>query len=484
MREDRKRLGQVFTPEPVARTLVNWVIRREADRLLDPACGDGRFLACHRSSVGIEVDKDGIAVAQKRAPRARIHKSEFFVWALETCDRFDAAAGNPPFIRYQHFGGEIRERALKAAGKLGAKFSGLTSSWAPFIVVTASLLRPGGRMAFVVPAEIGHAPYAIPALTALCEHFEEVQVIAVREKLFPDLSEDAWLLFARGYGGHTNSLDLSIVDRFLPQAAPPRCTKRVSLKAWREAGYRLRKFLLCDQARAVYQDLSTRPGVVRFGEVASAGIGYVSGANDFFHLRPSQVRGYGIPEAVFRVTVRKAAQLPDVTVGQGTVRAWLRQDEPVLLLDLKGVTELSPSTRRYLASSMGRAVRRGYKCRNRHPWYVVPDVRAPDAFLSYMSGKRPALVRNDAGCVCTNSVHAVFRRSEWSIGSLQQAWSHPLVDLSCELEGHPLGGGMLKLEPREAGNIRLPLGTLKLESSEEVELNEAIREMRRWRHYG
>jgi hypothetical protein len=32
----------------------------------------------------------------------------------------------------------------------------------------------------------------------------------------------------------------------------------------------------------------------------------------------------------------------------------------------------------------------------------------------------------------------------------------PFVQLSCEIEGHPLGGGMLKLEPREASQIALP----------------------------
>jgi len=30
------------------------------------------------------------------------------------------------------------------------------------------------------------------------------------------------------------------------------------------------------------------------------------------------------------------------------------------------------------------------------------------------------------------------------------------VKLSCELEGHALGGGMLKLEPREAARIVMP----------------------------
>ena len=40
-------------------------------------------------------------------------------------------------------------------------------------------------MAFVVPAEIGHAPYAAPLLDYLVAHFGVVHVIAIREKLLP-----------------------------------------------------------------------------------------------------------------------------------------------------------------------------------------------------------------------------------------------------------------------------------------------------------
>jgi adenine-specific DNA-methyltransferase len=182
----RKRLGQVFTPEPVARTLVGWVVQCETDRVLDPSCGDGRFLACHRASVGVELDEQEATTARRRAPWALIHQADFFLWASETQERFEATAGNPPFIRYQHFTGAIREHALGEAAKMGARFNGLTSSWAPFLVVAASLLKPGGRMAFVVPAEIGHAPYAVPALTALCRYFERVCIVAIQEKLFPE----------------------------------------------------------------------------------------------------------------------------------------------------------------------------------------------------------------------------------------------------------------------------------------------------------
>ena len=190
MSGSQKALGQFFTPPEVAQTLVRWVITSPLQRLLNPACGDGEFLVCHRRSVGIDVDRDHTIQARVRAPGALVHEGDFFLWASRTSERFDAAAGNPPFIRYQAFAGATRERALAEAAKLGARFNGLSSSWAPFLVATAGLLRPGGRMAFVVPAEIGHAGYAEPLLEALCRHFDRVHLTAYREKLFPELSED------------------------------------------------------------------------------------------------------------------------------------------------------------------------------------------------------------------------------------------------------------------------------------------------------
>src|SRR5262245_22917845 len=94
----RKRLGQFFTPPEVARSLVSWVARSPRDQLLDPSCGDGAFLRWHRRSVGIEVDAENAALARQNAPGALVHGGDFFLWAVATRERFDAIAGNPPFI--------------------------------------------------------------------------------------------------------------------------------------------------------------------------------------------------------------------------------------------------------------------------------------------------------------------------------------------------------------------------------------------------
>lgn len=479
----RKEAGSYYTPNPVVGALVKWAVHSEADRMLDPSCGDGRFIRSHRNSVGIEQDPMAAADAKSVAPWALVHEGDFFSWASNTEERFDCAAGNPPFIRYQTFKGDVRARALNLCAKFGARFSGLASSWAPFLVATASLLRPGGRMAFVVPAEIGHAPYASPLLEYLVANFSVVHIVAVRAKLFPDLSEDCWLLYAEGFSGSTAELRFTVCDTFRPTAKPPRQFERVSVREWRSSwNRRLRPYLMPASARDLYLLVANDPGSRRLGDLATIGIGYVSGANEFFHLRPSAAEHFAIPEELLYPTVRNGRALPQKSLTTAVVRQWVKDDEPIYLLRLSKTTDIPQSVKRYLDSDEGYAARQAYKCRVRTPWYSVPDVQVPDFFLTYMSGRTASLVRNQARCTCTNSVHSVRLRDKGIRNQLTNLWDTPFVQLSCELEGHPLGGGMLKLEPREASQIILPSPALLAQLPGNA-LEDATGMMQTWRHY-
>ncbi len=231
-------------------------------------------------------------------------------------------------------------------------------------------------------------------------------MIAIRRKLFPELSEDAWLLFADGFGGSTTRLHLSALDCFEPTAhrAPG---VEIPIREWRQWRRRLRPFLLPERVRSEYRRLVERPGSHTLGEIARVGIGYVSGDNDFFHMRPSRARDLDIPESCLTPTVRRGRDLQNGPITRDTVAEWRRSDAPNFLLRLDSRSAETSGVRRHLDSEAGRKARERYKCRVRNPWYTVPNVTVPDVFLSYMSGRAPSLVENLAECTCTNAVHAV-----------------------------------------------------------------------------
>lgn len=480
----QKQRGAYYTPPEVARMLVRSVIQRESDRLLDPSCGDGRFLSEHTRSVGIDFDAAAVAASAQAAPHARIHAADFFEWASATKERFDCAAGNPPFIRYQKFNGATQRRSQEMCAKLGVKLTGLSSSWPSFLVVAASLLKPGGRMAFVVPSEIGHAPYARPLLEFLLASFTAVQIVAIREKVFPELSEDVWLLRTAGYRGSADAIELSVSNSLRNRCLDKSQFDRIERTELDEWNGRLRPFLLPSHVRELYRASASHNDSYRIGDVARVGIGYVTGDNDFFHLRPSEAKRLRIPKSFLLPTIRKTRFLPIDSVDDSTIDEWMSRDEPALLLRIPPDAKIPNRVRDYLESKEARCAQQAYKCRKRTPWYSVPDVRIPDAFLTYMNGIKPSLVVNRARCSCTNSIHAMHLNGTLTMSEVQRRWRSPLVELSCELEGHPLGGGMLKLEPREAARVILPSPSLAFSDDELESLAAAANTMRRWRHYG
>jgi len=96
-----------------------------------------------------------------------------------------------------------------------------------------------------------------------------------------------------------------------------------------------------------------------------------------------------------------------------------------------------------------------------------------------MSGDEVRLAKNNAGVSCTNSLHAVHVTDQFGASRALAGWGSAFTKLSCELEGHPLGGGMLKLEPREASRIVFPECTRIIAQKTAAD---ALAILRAWRH--
>ncbi|MEO7652322.1 MAG: N-6 DNA methylase [Bryobacteraceae bacterium] len=469
-----KTLGAYYTDAQVADFLVQWAIRGPADTVLDPAFGGGVFLrsACKRLRElegdpsaqvhGVEIDAsvhsritDKLADEFGLDPRNLRH-GDFFT---ETPNPVDVVVGNPPFIRYQRFTGDLRRRALARAGEHGIPLSGLSSSWLPFLLCGISQLRPQGRLAMVIPVELAHASYARPALEILSRSFGAVTILTFRKKLFPDLSEDTLLLLAERKGERSARFhwrDLAHAGQLAGLAeAPLRGTRSLDAQLLGRGAERLIEQVLPQKARELYRELRASKLAGKLGEHASIGIGYVTGANDFFHLSPDGVRTWGIPPRFLRPAVRRGRSLAGVQFTTADWRRALSGGETGYLLLVPPDGKVPGTVARYLAYGQSEGVDQAYKCRVRTPWYSVPQVHQPDAFLSYMSGSTPHLVANHARAVAPNSLLGLRMRpgSPLSADAVAGLWHTSLTRLSTELAGHPLGGGMLKLEPAEAESV-------------------------------
>lgn len=464
--ERAKAFGAFYTDAVVAEFLVRWAVRHPGDTVLDPSFGGGVFLEAAGARLrdlggdegqvyGVELDEEvytRVTQELRSISPENLVRSDFFALETNALPPLDAIVGNPPFIRYQSFSGELP--ALRAKTQ-GVALTRLSSSWAAFVVHSAAFLRPGGRLGMVVPAELAHAAYARPVLAFLTRTFGRVTLLTFKERLFPNISQDTLLLLAeeKGVPGGLFWRDLDkgetlaqSVDKILKN------TTELSHTALANGQEKLVTQLLRPEARTLYTSLLEHPQVSSLGALADVGIGYVTGANSFFHLHPERAAELELSDKYLKRAVFRSAALSGLAF---TKTDWDGAGKDAGFLLHVGEDEPTPELTAYLGRGEADGVPKAYKCRVRTSWYRVPHVYRPDAFLTYMSGLRPQLVANDAEAVAPNTLHIVRFRCNANVSgqTLAAFWQTSLTSLSVELEGHALGGGMLKLEPSEARRV-------------------------------
>ena len=127
----QKLRGGYYTPEIVAKFIVDWAIKdSNIHSVLEPSCGDGNFLKALKATgyegdvLGIELDPNEAAKAKNISPLYKIINDDFFTYYEKNINNkthFDLILGNPPFIRYQNFDEEYRKKAIALMTEHGFK---------------------------------------------------------------------------------------------------------------------------------------------------------------------------------------------------------------------------------------------------------------------------------------------------------------------------------------------------------------------------
>jgi len=172
----RKLLGAWYTPPElveitVAGLLDGWSPPPTASghgvRVLDPACGDGRFLAAVEHTIrdrfpstaveltGVDVDPAAVDTLSRQLPHARAVHADALThdWAGAT---FDLVVGNPPYL----------SQMAAATSRGGASRHGggpYADAAVEFLALSVRLADPdGGRVALVLPQSLLGARDAAP----------------------------------------------------------------------------------------------------------------------------------------------------------------------------------------------------------------------------------------------------------------------------------------------------------------------------------
>lgn len=463
----RKARGAFFTPALVARFIADWAVHKQSDAVLEPSCGEAVFLHEAARKVGPEGRLVGVelhatsAAESERTLRAEgitadIHAGDFF--KHRDFGQYDAVIGNPPYVRYQDFAGESRAAARTAALRAGVSLTNLASSWAAFTVHSALHLKRGGRLGLVLPAELLTVNYAAGVRQFLMDHFSSVGLVLFEERVFPGVLEEVVLLLADGYQPYgalgTDHMTLwQVRDAAgLADLTGHRKWTPPSKSAKWSAG------LMSAQGLAAYQSALTGDAFTGLETWGDTTLGMVSGNNKFFALSPAKVAELGLADTdTIRLSPPGSRHLRTLTL---TVDGLTALGETGMATHLfRPAGDPSKAAQRYIKSGEALDVHEAYKCRVRTPWWRVPYLRPADLFLTYMNADTPRLASNRARAHHLNSVHGVYLKDdlrEDGLSLLPLASLNSVTLLGAETVGRAYGGGMLKIEPREADLLPMP----------------------------
>jgi hypothetical protein len=476
--QSRKVRGAFFTPPQIADYLAKWAVANNSNaRVLDPTCGEGVFLLAAGNELvrvggarvtltehlfGVDIHHGSLVetdlLLRAKGLAANLIESDFF--DVSTPDQLacplplmDAVVGNPPFVRYQLHAGNTRAKSATAALRQGVRLSGLASSWAATLVQASAFLKPEGRLAIVLPAELLSVQYAEPIRRWLRSRFGAVSLVMFERLQFDRALENVVLLMAEGSGGcEAFSLyhvaDAEALSKL--SAVDGRAVAFAAEGKWTDV-------LLDSDRRRLYRDVvgASFVPLVNYG---SPELGTVTGFNGFFALSADTRQRYDLTEnQLLPISPPGTRHLrgsaftkrdwsEQVSLGAAT---WLLYPDP---------QDDSTGLLRYLRAGRKQGVHRAYKCRVRDPWWRPPAVSAPDLFFTYMSHRFPRLILNQARVSFLNSMHGIRLRTgmHWARRPLSLLALNSATMLGAEVEGRSYGGGILKMEPREAGSLPMP----------------------------
>lgn len=476
----RKARGAFFTPPGIASFVADWAVRSTDDAVLEPSAGDAEFLvhavgqlrklgAMSPEVHGIELHQWSADFGIKRVTdaggRVNMTVGDFFDAPADA--QYSAVVGNPPYIRFQDFSGESRVKARAAALRGGVALSGLASSWAAFTVHGALSLRQGGRLGYVLPAELLHANYAAPVRRFLFENFAQVDLILFEDRVFAEAETEALLLLADGYGGSTDHARIRQVRdaAALLVDMPVAATWAPSDPAAKWSGS-----TVSPEAASIYSKLVLNDTFTKLKNWGETTLGMVTGNNKYFALTPARVAELDLrPSDVLRLSPPGSSHLRGLEFSTRAHSDLGRAGKRTMLF--RPSANPSKAALAYIAQGEADEVHTAYKCRVRKDWWRVPLVPKADLLLTYMNADTPRLTTNTAGALHLNSVHGVYLLKEHrDVGRelLPVAALNSVTMLGAEFTGRAYGGGMLKMEPGEADLWALPAPSVVADARDEL----------------
>jgi adenine-specific DNA methylase len=440
--------GGYYTPPQLAEFIASWVCAA-GPRILEPSCGDGavlRYLTARvgESAMGIELVPSEATAA---SAYGRVINDDFFSWVDIDRTQWDGVAGNPPYIRFGNWDDAYRNPARRFMQRKGLQASGLMNAWVPFVVAATTIVRPGGRVGLVLPAELLQVGYASELRGYLVEKFTEITLVAFKRLVFDGVLQEV-VLFLGIVGQGPAKMKIVHADdaaslRTVTTSAQPAAPALLhDTEKWV-------KYFLEPSHVSLLRQVREEGTLRAVGNYADVEVGIVTGRNSFFTMTKVESDERGLSDLCVPLVAR-SAQLAGLQYTHVDLKGQLEDGVRALLLVAQDNDGHDEALREYIRAGEAAGIHLGYKCSIRSQWWSTPSYWIPDAFMLRQIHSYPKIISNDTSATSTDTVHRVRAYPGTRTAALAAAAFNSATFVYSEVIGRSYGGGIHELEPREA----------------------------------
>ncbi len=470
-REALREKGQFWTPLWLAKVMAAWVTGLKPPQLFDPAVGPGTFFAAARD-VGYQGDFAGYEVDHASVLEGKylnLEPSDFYQVVLgdfietEQEPSFSAIISNPPYIRHHRLS-ENRKAQLGTIAQevLGFTLDGRVGLHVYFLLKCLELLSEGGRLAFLLPADVCEGVSSRALWYRLCERFylEAVLTFDKSAAPFPQVDTNAIVFLISNNEPKKIMRWIRVLER--DELALRRLLQDGKNAKARSSAYICRERPLSEAlrtglSRSVRTSSSHGISLTRLARVVR---GIASGANDFFFLTERQIDELELDSRCFVRAIGRTRDCRAEKMTHKILNELEMKGRPSWLLSLDHSLKetLSPPMRAYLEWGESQGFHERALIKSRRPWYKMERREPPPILFAYLGRRDCRFILNEVGVVPLTGFLCVYphdSRPE-EIEKLWRALNHPATLANLAFVGKSYGGGAIKVEPRQLEALEIP----------------------------
>ncbi len=463
-KRETKSLGQVATPQLVAKMMARWVMSVNPTTVLDPAAGLGSLLhECHHFNphakfIGVERDQETLRQAKSAAPQGT--KLILADYLLSDAGQFQGIIANPPYVK-AHRLDYSKDIWRGFEERFGTRLDRLTNLYALFLLKIWEDLAPRGRAAVLLPAEFLNANFGEEIKKHLQNAMRPAGLVVFNPalNLFADALTTSAIVF---------------LEKGRPKTASSLVTKVESL----EEAQSFSKYLLSQPATGSnleYSDLKTFSpndkwlnllfnGVApaakplfpdKVGNYFDCRRGIATGANDFFCLSKAGLREHNLNLSHVVPCVTKATDADGLVFSPEKLAALAVSDRRCYLLS---PSHNGSTFANYLQIGERLGIPQRHLPSHRPVWYLPENRAVADIWVAVFSRETVKYILNTSEAKNLTCFHGLYAR----LGHKNLA---PLVTLflnsswgrdSFARVNRFYGDGLNKLEPKDVESLPCP----------------------------